>query len=270
MGYGGLLPEIDRRGEVMGLNASALPARRGERLFVELAAGHEAVRQAQALRYQVFGEELGARLKNGPAGLDADDFDEHCHHLLVRETKTGEVIGCTRLLNGRVARRIGGFYSEGEFDLGRIPQLPGNLLEVGRTCISAHCRHGAAIAVLWSGIAGYIQLHGIDYLFGCASMPLGDGDLQAAAIMNRLRRQALSPTDLRVTPRQPLLCDTPTGVLDAPLPALLRAYVRLGAKVCGEACRDPDFEVGDALMLLDLTDLNPAYARHFLERVGEH
>jgi putative hemolysin len=255
----------------MGVNASVLPARRAERLFVELAAGREAVREAQALRYRVFGEELGARLKHAPAGLDADEFDDHCHHLLVRETKTGAVVGCTRLLNGRDARRTGGFYSEGEFDLGRIPALPGNLLEVGRTCISAHCRHGAAIAVLWSGIAGYIQLHGIDYLFGCASMPLGDGDLQAAAIMNRLRRQALSPPDLRVTPRQPLRCvDAPAGVLDAPLPALLKAYVRLGAKVCGEACRDPDFEVADALMLLDLNDLNPAYARHFLERVREH
>jgi putative hemolysin len=255
----------------MGVNASVLPVRRGERLFVELAAGPQAVRQAQALRYRVFGEELGAKLKLGHAGLDVDDFDAHCHHLLVRETKSGAVVGCTRLLNGDDACRIGGFYSQNEFDLGAIPNLPGKLLEVGRTCISPECRHGAAIAVLWSGIAGYIQLHGIDYLFGCASVPLGDGDIQAAAIMNRLRRQAMAPPELRVRPKSPLRCsDAPAGVLDAPLPALLKAYVRLGARVCGEACRDPDFEVGDVLMLLDLGDLNPTYARHFLERVAEH
>lgn len=255
----------------MGVNACALPVRPGERLFVELAAGQQAVREAQALRYRVFGQELGAKLKRGHPGLDVDDFDAHCHHLLVRETKTGTVVGCTRLLNGDDAQRIGGFYSAGEFDLGPVAALPGKLLEVGRTCISPECRHGAAIAVLWSGIAGYIQLHNIDFLFGCASMPLGDGDLQAAAIMNRLRRHAMSAPALRVTPRTPLLCsDVPQGVLDAPLPALLKAYVRLGARACGEACRDPDFAVADVLMLLDISDLNPTYARHFLERVGEH
>ncbi|MGD9298702.1 GNAT family N-acyltransferase [Thiohalocapsa sp.] len=255
----------------MGVNASALPVRRGERLFVELAAGQEAVRQAQALRYRVFGEELGARLEQGSAGLDVDEFDAHCHHLLVRETRSGAVVGCTRLLTGDRARHIGGFYAENEFDLGAIPSLPGKLLEVGRTCISAQCRQGAAIAVLWSGIAGYIQLHGIDYLFGCASVPLGDGDAQAAAIMNRLRRQAMASPALRVRPKAPLLrSEAPDDVLDAPLPALLKAYVRLGARACGEACRDPDFNVGDVLMLLDLGELNPSYARHFLERVSEH
>jgi len=255
----------------MGVNVSALPVRRGERLYVELAAGPQAVRQAQALRYRVFGEELGARLKDPHAGLDADEFDAHCHHLLVRETRTDRVVGCTRLLKGETARRIGGFYSAHEFDLGAIPALPGKLLEVGRTCISAECRKGAAIAVLWSGIAGYIELHDIDYLFGCASVPLGEGDLHAAAVMNRLRRQAMAARALRVTPKAPLLgADVREDVLDAPLPPLLKAYVRLGARACGEACRDPDFGVGDILMLLDLGDLNPIYARHFLERVSEH
>ena len=255
----------------MSGDACTLPIRRGERLFVELAAGSEAVHQAQTLRYRVFGEEMGAKLKAEHAGLDVDEFDAYCQHLLVRDAKTGDVVGCTRLLNGQDAQRIGGFYSETEFDLGAIGGLPGKLLEVGRTCISAECRQGAAIAVLWSGIAGYVQLHGIDYLFGCASVPLGDGDLQAAAIMNRLRRQAMAAPHLRVIPKAPLRCaDVPEGVLDAPLPTLLKAYVRLGARACGEACRDPDFQVGDVFMLLNLSELNPTYARHFLERACEH
>ena len=255
----------------MGAIVSALPVKRGERLFVELAAGAEAIRSAQALRYRVFGQELGAKLKPGYTGLDVDEFDDHCHHLLVRETSSGEVVGCTRLLNSNDARRLGRWYSQGEFDLGLIPSLPGRLLEVGRTCVAAEYRQGSAIAVLWSGIAGYIQLHSIDYLFGCASVPLGEHDYQAAAIMNRLRRQAMAPSDLRVIPHAPLLnSNLPEQVLDAPLPALLKAYVRLGAKACGEACRDPEFQVGDVLMLLDVNQLNPAYARHFLERVSEH
>lgn len=252
----------------MGASAPALSIKRGERLFVELADSADAVREAQALRYQVFGEELGATLKVSEKGLDVDDFDAVCEHLLVRETKNNRVVGCTRLLSSEGAERLGHFYSESEFDLGVIPSLPGRLLELGRTCVSHECRHGSVIAVLWSGVAHYIQQHQIDYLFGCASVPLGESDCQAAAIMNRLRRQAMAPESLQVIPRAPL--ETRIGssdVLDAPLPALLKGYVRLGAVACGEPCRDPDFEVADILMLLDMRVLNPSYARHFLERV---
>jgi putative hemolysin len=253
----------------MVATASALTAKRGERLFVELASSESEVREAQALRYRVFGEELGAKLKQGPSGLDVDELDDYCHHLLVRDRRSGEVVGCTRILTDRNAARFGRFYSESEFDLGAIPQLEGRLLEVGRTCISPEFRQGSAIAVLWSGLAGFIHLHGFDYLFGCASMPLGEDDIQAAAIMNRLRRQAMVASDLGVAPRTPLrTTQVHDDVLDAPLPALLRAYVRLGAKVCSEPCRDPDFEVADVLMLLDVEELNPTYSRHFLERAA--
>ena len=254
----------------MGAIAAVLPVKRGDRFFVEIASNRDEVREAQALRYCVFGEELGAKLQAGANGLDVDEFDAYCQHLLVREARTGHVVGCTRLLTDHQARRIGGFYSEGEFDLGPIPSLPGRLLEVGRTCIASQYRQGSAIAVLWSGLAGFIYLHGIDYLFGCASIPLGDGDVQAAAIMNRIRRLAMADQRVEVTPRAPLLtAQVPDGVLDAPLPALVKAYLRLGAKACGEPCRDPDFGVADVLMLLDVDDLNPLYSRHFLERVAD-
>jgi putative hemolysin len=251
----------------MAATATALAARRGERFVVELADSPAAVREAQRLRYRVFCEELGARLKTAEPGLDLDEFDAVCEHLLVRETQTGRVVGCTRLLDRTGAERLGRFYSQSEFDLGAIPALEGRLLELGRTCVSPECRQGAVIAVLWSGVAGYVQHNRIDYLFGCASVPLGDNDCQAAAIMNRLRRQAMAPSQLRVTPRVPLQASRMADhVLDAPLPALLKGYVRLGALACGEPCRDPDFNVGDILMLLDMRALNPSYARHFLNR----
>lgn len=253
----------------MAGSATAASVRQGERLFVELAATDSAVREAQGLRYRVFGEELGAKLHGNARGLDVDDYDAHCQHLLVREAKTRQVVGCTRILTDEKARALGRFYSEGEFDLGPILALPGRLLEVGRTCISPQFRQGSAIGVLWSGLAGYINLHGFDYLFGCASMPLGEGDIQAAAIMNRLRRHAMTGADLRVAPRSPLSSTaTADEVLDAPVPALLRAYTRLGAKACGEPCRDPDFGVADVLMLLRIDELNPLYSRHFLDRPG--
>lgn len=253
----------------MGISASVLPIKRGGRLYVELASGQEDVKAAQALRYKVFGEEMGATLKGGGSHLDIDDLDPYCQHLLVRETDTGRVVGCTRLLSDENARCVGRFYSEGEFDLQAILALGGRKLEVGRTCIAPAYRQGGAIAVLWSGLASFVNLHGFDYLFGCASVPLGERDIQAAAIMNRLRHQAMARPEVRVTPRVPLLSShVPDDVLDAPLPALVKAYVRLGAKACGEPCRDPDFRVADVLMLLNLDELEPAYFRHFLERSG--
>jgi putative hemolysin len=251
----------------MGAAASALPVRRGDRLCVELAVDERGVREAQALRYRVFAEQLGARLKPSDAPVDVDEFDPYCQHLLVRETKTDRVVGCTRILTDEKARRLGRYYSDGEFELSAVRELPGRKLEVGRTCIAAEYRQGAGIAVLWSGLAGFIQLHGFDYLFGCASVPLGDQDMHAAAIMNRLRRQAMASPEIRVIPRVSLLNSLASEeAVDAPLPALLKAYVRLGAKACGEACRDPEFGVADVLMLLNVDDLNPAYSRHFLDR----
>ncbi|MBK1641397.1 hemolysin [Chromatium okenii] len=252
----------------MVASALALAAPRGERLFVELATSAREVRAAQALRYRVFGEELGAQLK-GDVGCDVDEFDEYCQHLLVREVSSGRIIGCTRLLTDHQAARLGQFYSETEFELNAIRRLNGRLLEVGRTCIDPEFRQGAAIAVLWSGLAAFIHLHHFDYLFGCASIPLGDNDLQAAAMMNRLRRQALAPAALRVTPRVPLLTTHIDDNLDAPLPPLLRTYLRLGAKVCGEPCRDADFGVADVLIVLNVDEINPAYSRHFLNRTAE-
>jgi putative hemolysin len=246
-----------------------LPIRKPGRLQVELAAGPADIRAAQALRYQIFAGEMGACVKGENQGLDTDEFDPYCQHLLVRESASERVVGCTRLLTRESAERLGCFYAEREFEIGAIRDLPGRILEVGRTCIAPEYRQGAGIAVLWSGLAGFIHLQGIDYLFGCASMPLGENDMQAAAMMNRVRRVAMAPTELMVRPRFPLLAPSaPDEVLDSPLPPLLKAYMRLGAKACGEPCRDPDFGVADVLMLLEIEDLNPTYSRHFMERAA--
>lgn len=251
---------------------SAIPqlAPTRHKLYVELARNEDDIREAQQLRYRIFAEELGAQLDGAEAGLDADRFDPHCEHLLVRESASERVIGCTRLLTDERAALAGGFYSAGEFDIDPILALHGRRLEVGRTCIAPEYRQGAAIAVLWSGLAGFIHLNHIDYLFGCASIELDDGGVRAGAIMQRLRQHAMATPELHVHPRLPLPeADLPVEQnLTAPMPPLLKAYVRLGARACGEPCWDPDFKVADVLMLLDVDELNPAYSRHFLDRAA--
>ncbi len=237
------------------------------RFEVALAHSPEEIAETQRLRFRVFGQEMGARVR-APGGLEQDRYDAFCHHLYVRDAGSGEVVSSTRILTGRGARRAGGFYSEGEFDLGPVAALSGEVVEIGRTCVHRDHRSGAAIGMLWAGLAGFVDLNGIDYLFGCASVPMRDGGVQAAAIMDQVRGRHLSPAHLRVTPRRPL----PEVRLDANVrpvvPPLLKAYLRLGAWVCGEPCWDEAFGVADIFVLLDVDRLETRYVRHFLERAG--
>lgn len=250
--------------------SALLQPRQGSRLCVELASSPRDVLASQQLRYRIFAEEMGADLGGGETGIDTDHFDRHCQHLLVRETTTRRIVASTRLLDEEGAARAGGFYSETEFDLQRITALRGRKLEIGRTCVDPVYRSGAAIAVLWAGLAGYIHLKHVDYLFGCASIDMSDDGVLATAIMNRLRHHAFASADRRVQPRRPV---PPVTVDDtaiaAPLPPLLKAYVRLGARACGEACWDPGFGVADVFMLLDIDELDPTYSRHFMGRAEE-
>ena len=150
-----------------------------------------------------------------------------------------------------------------------IHALPGRVLEIGRTCVAPEYRSGAVIAILWQGIAELITSEGYDYVFGCASIGLEDGGLAAHGILASLRAKHLSPISQRVRPYTglPRADKTPEGSYR--MPALLKAYVSLGAKACGEPFWDRDFNCADVFMLLNVSDLNPRYARHFMGRREE-
>lgn len=238
------------------------------RLGVELAASAEDLRACQRLRYQIFAEEMGARLESAAEGIDRDRYDPHCHHLLVRDQATGRIAGCTRILTDRRAQKAGGFYSESEFDLSTLLPLPGRVMEIGRTCIHRDYRSGGAIGVLWAGLARFMAMNRFDYLMGCASIGMGDGGHQAHAIMARVRERYLAPEHLRVSPRLPLPALAGDGEIKPHVPPLLKAYLRLGVYVCGEACWDPDFNVADIFILLDVNNLDARYERHFLQRAA--
>ncbi|MDG9701372.1 GNAT family N-acetyltransferase [Streptomyces sp. DH37] len=235
---------------------------------VSLARGEADVRAAQRLRYEVFAGEMGARLATPEPGLDADPFDAYCDHLLVRERATGEVVGTYRLLPPERARAAGGLYAEGEFELDGLAGLRGDLVEAGRSCVHPDHRGGAVISLMWAGIARYLTRTGHNWLGGCCSLPLADGGRTAAAVWETVAERHLAPVAYRVRPRLPWRAE---GVEQAPgaaprtaLPPLLRGYLRLGAKVCGEPAHDPEFGVADLYVLLSLRDTDPRYLRHFL------
>ena len=229
-----------------------------------LARDREEVRESQALRYRVFALEMGATLHSPSPGLDHDAFDPYCRHLVVRDRMTQRVVACTRILEGWQATRAGGFYSAGEFRLDPLLSLPGRKLEIGRTCVDANYRGGAVLAMLWSGLAAFVHRHRYDYLLGCASVAAHDNGVAVRSLMAQMRDRHMTSDMLRVVPHQPVPGDGPLPLEPAPTPPLLRAYLALGAKICGEPCLDPDFQVADLLLLLDIRELSMPYARHFL------
>ncbi|GAA5783757.1 GNAT family N-acetyltransferase [Chitiniphilus shinanonensis] len=224
--------------------------------------GH--LRAAQALRYKVFAEEMGAALKCREPGLDQDLFDAYCEHLLVQDDETGEVVGTYRILPPHQARKLGSYYADTEFDLTRLQHLRNQFVEVGRSCVHPDYRNGATIALLWSGLAEYMQRHGYQYLIGCASMSLADGGHHAASLYRKIAEAAYAPVEWRVFPRCPL----PLAALDQKIPVmvppLIKGYLRAGALVCGEPAWDPDFNTADLFVLLPMQRIDTRYAKHFL------
>lgn len=238
------------------------------RLAVAWARHQDEVLEAQRLRYRVFAEEMGARLKlphGAPAGHDIDVFDPHCEHLLVRaDGEDGPVIGTYRVLTPAAARRIGGLYSETEFDLTRLRPLRARMAELGRSCVHPDHRHGGTILALWGALAVFMQRHALDVMVGCASISMRDGGHVAASLWERLRRTHLAPIELQVRARLPLPVEALEHDLAVEPPALVKGYLRCGARVLGAPAWDPDFNTADLPMLLRLQDLPERYRRHFL------
>jgi putative hemolysin len=230
---------------------------------------------AQRLRHDVFASELGAALHSELVGLDADEFDEHCDHLIVREDDSGKVVGTYRMLPPDRLARAGRRYAESEFDLSPLEPLRDEIVEIGRSCVDPAHRSGAVINLMWAGIARYLHLHNLRWLGGCASVPLAEGSADALGVWEQVKARHLSPPPMRVTPHRPWLAE-PTAVAASEarsaglvrdrsaMPPLLRGYLRLGAWVCGEPAYDPDFDVADLYVLLSLDRMHPRYRRHFL------
>jgi len=239
------------------------------RISAEFITAEHQIRMAQKMRYEVFCEEYNVKLPvnmiwNGHP-IDVDELDDHCLHLVVRNQNNHEIIGYTRVLTCDLAKRFGRYYSSHEFDISNIINRPGRFLEIGRTCIHPEHRNGATIAVLWAHLAKFMQENDYQYLFGCASVSLDDGGNTLAALMPVITQKYLADDEYRVTPRVACTLRKAKPDTKATLPPLLKAYTRMGARICGEACWDPDFNVADLFVLLDINQVANRYARHFLK-----
>lgn len=246
---------------------SIVPKERGG-IAVSWAQHQDEVRQAQRLRFMVFAGEMGARLNTPVSGHDVDIFDDFCEHLLVRDLVSNEVVGTYRVLTPAQAKRMGSTYSDLEFDLTRLRSLRGRMVELGRSCVHPDHRQGAVIMALWGALTEFMVANQLDTMIGCASIPMMHngvvGGDAAASIWRQLRQTHLAPIDCHVRPRLPLPVDALDGSLLIEPPALIKGYLRLGAKVLGPPAWDPDFNSADLPMFMRVADMPLRYRKRFL------
>ena len=222
---------------------------------------------AYRLRFAVFNVELNEGLESAyHTGHDSDEFDPVCDHLIVEHTGTRQVVGTYRLQTGLMAQSNLGYYSEREFNLAPYELLRERVIELGRACVHREHRSTDVLHLLWRGIAHYALDHDARYLIGCSSLSSQE-PAHGAAVYQTLREYLLEPA-LRCEPQREfeMPVSVPTGASNTP-PKLLRAYLAIGAKICGPPAIDREFKTIDFLTLLDLEALHPRVRSRFLPKI---
>ena len=249
-------------------------------LAVRLAESEAEIRAAQRLRFKIFYEEMAAKPTGEMAlqGRDFDDFDDIADHLLVLDTSKGSgaegVVGTYRLIRRESAARKGSFYTADEYEIDKLVSYPGEVLELGRSCVDSTYRTGSTMQLLWRGIATYVFTHDIEVMFGCASLPGVNPDALELPLSYlyhyHLAPQHLRPIALpeRYTTMRRLSADDldPKSALSA-LPPLIKGYLRLGGFVGDGAVIDHQFHTTDVCVVVKTDLMTQKYGRHY--QLGE-
>lgn len=245
-------------------------------LAVRLAESEKEIEAAQRLRFKIFYEEMAAKptAEMAARSRDFDPYDDIADHLLVIDTSEGreadEVVATYRLIRRAAAARMGSFYTAGEYEIGKLVTYPGEVLELGRSCVHRDYRTGSTMQLLWRGIATYVFHHDIEIMFGCASLPGIDPDALTLPL-SYLHHFHLAPPHLRpiaLPERYTDMHRLHAEELDrkaalAALPPLIKGYLRLGGFVGDGAVIDPQFHTTDVCMIVKTDLVTQKYHRHY-------
>ena len=257
--------------------------RRGESsLRLRLAETEEDLRASQRLRYKVFAEELGAGgdTVDHVAKIESDQFDSRCEHLLLVDENRGSsaddhVVGSYRLMRSQMAKECG-FYSDHEYDLSVLVETGRSLVELGRTCVHPDYRGGAAMLLLWNGLADYVLRNDIEILFGVASFHGTDIE-SLAQPLTYLHQYHLAPEDLRVRVRSEHFerldriapDQVETRLAEQQIPPLIKAYIRLGGFVGDGAYIDHSFNTVDVCLMIDTENMSKRHFSYYVRNQGK-
>lgn len=245
-------------------------------LLIRLAESEAEVTASQSLRYEVFCEEMAAKpsLEMMRARREFDSYDGYCDHLLVFDRERGHgpeaVVGTYRLMRREAAAQLGNFYTSGEYDIDVLLNYPGQILELGRSCVHRDYRTRSIMQLLWRGIAEYVFFYDIHLMFGCASLP----DVEPARLalpLSYLYNQCLAPPALRPRALAERYVDMnilPPDSINShqalrSLPPLVKGYLRLGAFVGDGAVVDAEFGTTDVCIVVKTDLVTEKYYRHY-------
>ncbi len=245
-------------------------------LVLRLARNEEEIVAAQKLRYRVFYDEMAATPIGSMAAerRDFDSFDPICDHLLVLDAEIGSgaeaVVGTYRLLRRSVAEKHGEFYTAGEYDISKILAAPGELVELGRSCVDSRYRAGATVQALLRGLTAYVDQYDIKIMFGCASLHGTDPD-KLAMPLSFLHHHLLAPENLRPRALDHLYVamdrlpaeDVSLKQGTASLPPLVKGYARAGCRFGDGAVVDEQFNTTDVCVMLDVAVVTNKYRQRF-------
>ena len=255
-------------------------------LEVRLAVSTDEIEAAQELRYRVFYEEMGAKPSNQTLQLkrDFDSHDEHCDHLLLFDhsnKKKPAVVGTYRLIRRVAAKKTNGFYSSTEYDISKILDYPGEILELGRSCIDAEYRTGPVMQLLWRGLGAYVAKNDISLMFGCASLPGTDIDALKVPLSYLYHHHLAPPAlltkalpdqyiNMNILPKEAFDPDTAFNELkldprggNNSLPPLIKGYIRVGGFVGDGAIIDYQFNTTDVCIIVKTDLMTRRYKRHY-------
>ena len=250
---------------------------RAGNLEVRLARDADEILASQHLRYRVFYEEMKARPSPAMARerRDFDRFDPECDHLLVVDRSAGAnpddyVVGTYRLIRRSVAARQGGFYTRSEFNIVKIEAMPGEILELGRSCVAREHRNRPTMQLMWLGISAYVVHYDIGIMFGCASLAGTDVDAMAMPL-SYLYHYHLAPESFRpraLAERYVDMNRLPKEAIDprralGELPPLIKGYLRLGGFVGDGAVVDEPFNTIDVCIQVKTELVTQKYMRHY-------
>ncbi len=269
-----LIPALPRF--TVGNAAHGFAELRASNLGVRLAENQDELDAAQALRYRVFYEELGAKpdAATQASHRDRDEYDAVADHLLVVDHDLGEgpasVVGTYRLIREEAAAKHGRFYSESEYDISALKNFAGRKLELGRSCTASAYRSRSVMQLLWRGIAAYVFHYGIDLMFGCASLAGTDPDQLTAELTylathhmapEAIRPRALPARYVEMRRTDPAGLDPKQALLR--LPPLIKGYLRLGGFVGEGAVIDEQFNTTDISIVVQTDLVTEKYYRHY-------
>jgi len=252
-----------------------------DKFLVKMAENHEEVEKAQRLRFEVFNLEQGRGLESSEKyGIDFDEFDEYCLHLLAVRKKDDRVIGTYRAHLGSVANSAKGFYSSREYEIKGLYRVADKCLELGRTCVDPEFRTGSAVALLWGAISELLVRAKLTYMLGCVSLEGTDPKI-GWAIYEYIKESYSICKSFSVTPRPGFKLKRPPEAdikkvladkyaLQKYIPPIFKGYLRLGACICGEPALDRAFGTIDFFIMVDVTKVPKRYVRHFNYRNGQN